>query len=116
MRPPKFIDPEVLRKHVHYNKTTGRFTLRIATARLPVGHVFSTKYFGQYISVWVDGQNYQANRAAWVYVTGKQPKGVIAHEDGLRHNNRWSNLRDLTHQQNCLNKRCHRAPVTKEPG
>lgn len=115
MRTAKFIDPAVLRKHVKYDKATGQFSLRIATARLPVGHVFTTHVPNEYISIRVAGQNYRANRAAWVYVTGTQPIGVIDHKNGWKHDNRWSNLRDLTESENCLNSRRHRAPNTEEP-
>lgn len=115
MRPPKFIDPRVLRKHVNYDKTTGQFSLRIATKMLPVGHVFGSKYPNEYLNVRVAGTSYRANRAAWVYVTGKQPKGIIDHANGWKHDNRWENLRDFTLSQNALNQTCHRAPNTEEP-
>lgn len=113
MRPVKLIDPAELRKHVHYDKDSGQFSLRIATARHPVGHVFSSKYPDEYLDIRVAGQSFRANRAAWVYVTGEQPYGVISHDNGWKHDNRWSNLRDITHAQSCLNKR--RTSNTKEP-
>jgi len=115
MRPAKFIDPLVLRKHVKYDKATGQFSLRIATKLLPIGHVFGTKYINEYLNVWIAGKSYRANRAAWVYVTGKQPKGVIDHENGWKHDNRWENLRDLTLSQNALNRMRDRAPNMEEP-
>lgn len=114
MPPKKFIDRKLLKKHVEYDPETGQFKNKIATPRMRVGHVFSTKYPGNYVQIYVDKQNYAAHRAAWVYMTGKQPD-EIDHLNGIKHDNRWSNLANVTHSQNMLNTRRHRPPDTEEP-
>lgn len=103
----KFIDPELVRKHLKYSPKTGQIKLKIATERLPAGHVFSSKYEDTYIKVYVDGEQFSAHRVAWVYMTGEQPD-VIDHINGLRHDNRWCNLRDVDYSQNALNQRRYR--------
>jgi hypothetical protein len=46
---------------------------------------------------------YFAHRVAWLYETGAWPSGVIDHIDGDPANNKFSNLRDSTQQQNTCN-------------
>lgn len=105
--PLKHIDRRELKKHVHYDPATGKFTLRIATARLPVGHVFSTRYPNEYIQIKVNGKTFRANRAAWVYMTGEQPVEVD-HLNWVKHDNRWLNLTNGSHSDNMKNRRPRR--------
>lgn len=106
-RPPKFIDPIKLRKHVLYDPLTGQFSLIVPTKRLPFGHVFSAPYPNNYIHLLIDGEGVNAGRAAWVYMTGEQPD-VIDHWNGAKHDNRWENLRNGTRSNNMSNARRHR--------
>lgn len=48
-----------------------------------------------YCFVWIDGVSYLAHRLAWFYVTGAWPEHCIDHLNGLRHDNRFVNLRDV---------------------
>jgi hypothetical protein len=41
-------------------------------------------------------------------MTGKWPKGVIDHIDGIKSDNRWDNLRDVTKGQNAHNSRLNK--------
>jgi hypothetical protein len=47
--------------------------------------------------------NAQPSRIIWAYMTGAWPTLVIDHIDGNRKNNRWDNLRQISHQRNCHN-------------
>lgn len=49
------------------------------------------------------GVSYLAHRVIWKMQTGEDPIEVD-HDDGNRANNRFNNLKSLTHQQNALNK------------
>lgn len=56
-----------------------------------------------YLIVSIGGAKYPAHRIIWLMMTLKWPKGEIDHKDGVRDNNRWDNLRDVTtavNQQN----------------
>lgn len=86
-----------------YNKRTGEFRWRIKYSRKVVpGSVAGGRNVAGYIVIGIDGVCYYAHRLAWFYVNGQWPD-QIDHKDGDRSNNKWSNLRIATHQQNVLN-------------
>lgn len=48
---------------------------------------------------------YRANRLAWLIVTGAWPTHQVDHRNGVRSDDRWSNLRAATPSQNRANGR-----------
>jgi hypothetical protein len=56
-----------------------------------------------YRRVTINGRHTQTNRLIWLYMTGKEPDGLIDHKDLDRGNDRWNNLREATHSQNKAN-------------
>lgn len=56
-----------------------------------------------YVVVRVFGRRFKSHRLVWLYVTGETPKGVIDHINGVKSDNRFSNLRDVTVQENLRN-------------
>lgn len=61
--------------------------------------------------ITIDKVVYKYHRIVWLWVTGKWPRGNIDHIDKDAMNNRWSNLRDVTHKENMSNKDPYR-PVS----
>jgi hypothetical protein len=53
----------------------------------------------------VDGSLHYLHRLAWILQTGNTPNGQIDHINGVRDDNRWVNLRDVTNQENAQNQR-----------
>ena len=53
----------------------------------------------------IDKSPYSEHRLAYFYMTGKWPKGQVDHVNGVRDDNRWVNLRDVTRSQNHQNSR-----------
>lgn len=49
-----------------------------------------------------------AHQVAWAMQTGAWPAHEVDHEDGDRSNNRFRNLRDVTHAENMKNKRLYK--------
>ena len=54
--------------------------------------------------ITLHGKRYLAHRLAWLIVTGESPMSDIDHKDRNPDNNRWSNLRLATVQQNAFNR------------
>ena len=58
-----------------------------------------------YLVIKVKGKSYRAHRLAWLYVTGEWPKNEIDHINGVRNDNRFCNLRDVTKSENQHNQK-----------
>lgn len=84
---------------IRYEPDTGRF-VRLSTGR-PTG---SRTCYG-YIQIGVAKRSIRANRLAFLLKTGRWPNGVIDHINGIRDDNRWQNLRDVSHAINAQNVR-----------
>ena len=70
--------------------------------------MFAKKIIGkmrinEYLTLSINGIDYRAHRLIWVLMTGNEPSEFIDHIDGDRANNRWANLREATHAENCRN-------------
>ncbi len=101
------ITQERLREVLHYDPDTGQFTwLKCLSSRGPVGtaagHVSAASGYRQ---ITIDGSKYYAHRLAWLYMTGKWPSPECDHRNGVRDNNRWTNLREATKAQSAQNRR-----------
>lgn len=103
----KFIDPEIVRREFTYNPFTGEIRNKIT------GGVGGIKYSGTssspkpYIRIRVGDSNFYVHRVIWVWMTGEQPEGEVDHKDSDGLNNRWVNLRDLSHRRNGKNQKIH---------
>lgn len=60
-----------------------------------------------YLRVFVDGKPHRLHRLIFSHQHGYLPK-VIDHIDGNKLNNKIENLREVTQQQNCINKKHHK--------
>ncbi len=97
---PREITAEYLRKIIIYDHDTGQFRW----PRRPDCKVGWSDDLG-YVHVRIGkGKLYLAHRLAWMYVFGEWPEGVIDHINGCTSDNRISNLRVCTQQQNCQNR------------
>jgi hypothetical protein len=57
--------------------------------------------------VWFENKNYRfrGHIFAWYFTYGKMPENQIDHINGVKDDNRISNLRDVTNQQNQFNRK-----------
>ncbi len=100
------LSAESLRELLHYDLETGLFT-RIGKAgrKGKIGAAVGWEDKDGYIQVGVLCRNYRAHRLAWLYVTGDWPREDVDHINGIRGDNRWSNLRAVTRAVNMQNVR-----------
>lgn len=94
---------EYLKACIYYDPGTGIFTAKLPLNTRKEGDVLGSGGSSHgYLSVLVAQRSYLAHRLAWFYVYGEWPE-QIDHIDRNRHNNRLSNLRPCTHQENTWN-------------
>lgn len=99
-------EQQKLREQVDYDESTGAFTWRVSgrgrfkRAGAPAGSRASRGYLR--LCVEGLGEHY-AHRLAWLYVTGEWPPEQIDHINGDRSDNRISNLRACSLQENRRN-------------
>lgn len=93
-----------LRELLAYDPESGYFTRRSASSTAKAGERAGYTHKGTgYVIICVDGARFVGQRLAWLYITGAWPLHEIDHKDLDRSNNKWGNLREATHQQNCAN-------------
>ncbi len=104
------MNQERLVQLLDYCPDTGVFTRRLTTCnRAKKGAVAGCLKSNGYVAICVDKRYFTAHRLAWLYVTGSWPNGQIDHINGVRHDNRIKNLRDVSHSVNQQNQRVSHA-------
>ena len=95
----------LLREYLHYDPLTGVWTwITQKRGKAHVGdHPKPDKRHG-YRHVGLFGKRYRTGRLAFLYMTGKWPKGEVDHWNRVRHDDTWTNLRDVTPTVNQSNK------------
>lgn len=91
---------EAIRELFRYNPATGFLHWKVSKQgrRATAGTPNAAK---GYISVMIDGARWQVHGLIWYLVTGDWL--MVDHRDGNTSNNRWSNLRPATKQENGWN-------------
>lgn len=98
-----------LREVIHYDGTTGIFTWRVNKCNSSLaGQQTGSQTRHGYVVMTIDGNSYRGHRLAWLYVKGQWPKDQVDHINGVRDDNRWSNLREASHLQNGGNRKIQR--------
>ena len=94
-----------LKRILYYEEDTGLFIWKYSTGMKSVrGDVAGGFSVNGYIVIGIYGKSYRANILAWFYKNGYWPEGIIDHKDRIRHNNRWCNLREISHQCSVRNR------------
>lgn len=84
----------------------GRLVRKVTVNNKAKAGDFSTaKDRDGYLVVGIDRKLYRAHRVVWLYVHGQWPNGDIDHINGIKHDNRPSNLRDVTRSENLQNQK-----------
>jgi len=90
-----------LKSILHYDPETGIFVRTVGRGKnMPAGNF--NKITG-YIQIQINRKKYPAHRLAFLYMTGLWPTEKTDHINGVRHDNRYVNLRAATNQENMRN-------------
>lgn len=95
-----------LKIKLSYDPFTGIFTRLASRQKTRVGKIAGCIVgTSGYVVIYVNGKQYYAHRLAWLYVHGAWPTEYIDHIDCDKANNRITNLRECSHQENRRNNK-----------
>ena len=94
---------EELQEVLNYDPETGLFTWKITRQRSPKGQIAGSETDKGYIRIEIYGKSYAAHKLAWFYIYGEWPN-LLDHKNQIKGDNRISNLRLATVQQNNRNR------------
>jgi len=88
-----------------YDEASGVFTnLLNGTGTRRKGGIAGRLTNQGYVSIKINGKPYGAHRLAFLYIKGVLPE-FIDHINHCRSDNRWCNLREVSHHENCKNRK-----------
>jgi len=100
------ITQEKLKNILEYNFDTGIFIWKVSNSNaIKIGDIAGSPNKCGYIVIQINNKAYLAHRLAWLYIYGKWPKKEIDHINGVECDNRFFNLRDVSHQENGKNQK-----------
>jgi hypothetical protein len=95
---------EIANQILAYDPESGEFRYKVSTnGRNKQGAIAGSPTLG-YLSIMFKGRNYRLHRVVFLLEDGVFPKDQVDHINGVRDDNRRSNLRKATNQQNSWNK------------
>ena len=99
------IIPDSIREVLRYDPEAGLLVWLVDRTRgVKAGDIAGCKHANGYITVGYMGRHYLAHRVCWFLAHNEQPK-EIDHINRDKHDNRLSNLRNVTKSVNCLNRK-----------
>lgn len=94
---------KLLKDNFFYDPKTGLFTRLVNLGKYKAGTIAGWKSCRGYIHIKFKNKEYKAHRLAWFYKTGCWPN-TIDHINHNKSDNSWVNLRNVTIQENQMNK------------
>ena len=97
---------DTMKQHVDYDPETGHFyTTGLKYSNKPKGSIAGTVHKTKgYRYLTIKGKTYRAQRVAFLFMTGNWPSKQVDHINGIKDDNRWVNLRDVSPLINSENR------------
>lgn len=101
----KTITQKEIRKHFSYNKKTGILRWKKLTkfSKSKIGDEVGSFTTHRYLETWFKKKKYKVHRLIWFGMKGYWPENDIDHINRIPSDNRWNNLREISHQCNMRN-------------
>lgn len=108
MKPKEIISQKLLRDLLDYTPETGVFLWKVnRTGSAKAGTRAGVKHHTGYRYIKINGERYGEHRLVWVYVYGTIPtEGQIDHKNGVRDDNRLTNIRLASQGYSDNNQNC----------
>lgn len=107
---------ELLEEYLFYDETSSTFLRWKITKTDKRLHIVENSEVGvlngSYMAIYIFNKKYALHRILWKLYYKVEPPNIIDHIDGNTKNNKISNLREATAQQNCLNVRLQKRNAT----
>ena len=97
------MDQQELQRLLEYCPETGIFTWRVKPAKQIAAGTEAGYQKNEYRYIRISGTLYYAHRLAVLYMTGKMPSEQVDHDNGIRGDNRWKNLKEANPTKNRRN-------------
>ena len=103
--PNDILAQKELKELLHYDPDTGVFTWVASPSTIvKIGDITGCPDSRGYLVIGIKGKIYKSHRLAWLYMMGEWPTGEIDHINHIKNDNRWINLREVTHKENGRNQ------------
>lgn len=96
---------EYLKFLFRYDPETGLWTRRMTIGPRKKGTVAGTFDKQGYVVIQIERRVYKAHRLAFFYMLGRWPQKQVDHQNMIKSDNRWENLREATNTQNNGNRK-----------
>ena len=103
-----------LKEMFHYDPATGLFVRRKSKGNTKAGDIAGSKDTKGYLRVLFNGRREKLHRLAFLYMEGRFPEGQVDHINGIKDDNRWKNLREVSNEVNASNR--HRPNANNRSG
>lgn len=105
--------PDDVKSQISYCPETGELRWAVGNRGRQKGDIAGSIYSNGYRRIYLAGKRCPAHRLAWMLFYGYWPESDIDHINGVRHDNRISNLRLATKSQNQQNRSASKKPGGK---